>query len=162
MQAVILGKEKARSNLLLFLIVYRPCCTIEQGFQLTFVTNSCAVTGLSTVGPEYTYTPKKFRNPHFYCLIELPPKWKLLEAILLLCSSSDSYKKPDGINHLPGKDGICYAVRNVRGQTSPLPLPVPDTSSPCQNKPFILPAENQQEKKVLKNLIRCHHIDAPA
>lgn len=30
------------------------------------------------------------------------------------------------------------------------PPPVPDTSSPHQNKPVILPAESQQEKRVLK------------
>lgn len=68
--------------------------------------------------------PKKLINPYFSCFLELPSKQKLLKAIVLWISS-DSWKKKtqDDTKHLPEKDSIFCIVRNVTGQTSPLPPP---------------------------------------
>lgn len=65
------------------------------------------------------------------------------------------------MNHLPGKDGICYAVRNVRGQTSPpacawhiFPMSKQTLHSACWK-----PAG---EKAFQKNNQMLWHGDAPA
>lgn len=46
------------------------------------------------------------------------------------------------------QEKMAFAMQWEMLEGKQAPLPVPDTSSPCQNKAFILPAENQQEKKV--------------
>lgn len=46
------------------------------------------------------------------------------------------------------QEKTAFAMQREMLEGKQAPLPVPDTSSPRQNKPFILPAENQQEKKV--------------
>lgn len=62
----------------------------------------------------------------------LLPDWAAFPMQSALSNSFTKLKRvsqaPDGTIPLPGKAGICYAVRSVRGQTSP--LPGPDTSSP--------------------------------